>query len=221
MSENQTIPLVEVPIGGKDGFLWNRLHEERESICESLLKDYRSPDPELDSLQTRLRKIDDALDRLMAGSYGHCSKCGCTIDQNRLDVDPVLALCLDCWSEAHTGHDMSPESEVRSKCDLPFNGLNTYDTILMRTSNNDYRAMMLDPKTGLALLEGGRYSTSPTEALLRGSSVPGCRFRGGELCVGGRVEIWVNEQVFLTSPLKFVQVLNGLTPVPQFSEAVH
>ena len=39
MSENRTIHLVEIPIGGKGGFVWNRLHGEREDICEALLKE--------------------------------------------------------------------------------------------------------------------------------------------------------------------------------------
>ena len=34
MSENRTIHLIEIPIGGKGGFTWNRLHSEREDICE-------------------------------------------------------------------------------------------------------------------------------------------------------------------------------------------
>jgi len=42
--------------------------------------------------------VDDALDRLMSGSYGHCSNCGRAIDDTRLDFDPALSLCLDCWS---------------------------------------------------------------------------------------------------------------------------
>jgi hypothetical protein len=62
MNENRTIKLVEIPIGGNGGFIWNRLHAEREDICEALLKD----DDRKKSLQARLRKVDDALDRLMS-----------------------------------------------------------------------------------------------------------------------------------------------------------
>jgi len=66
MNENPTIPLVEIPIVGKSGFIWNRLHEEREDICESLLKDSGpASDERKELLQSRLRKVDDALDRLM------------------------------------------------------------------------------------------------------------------------------------------------------------
>ena len=65
MREEHTIHLAEIPLGGKEGFMWNRLHGEREEICEALAKD--SPERK-EMLQARLRKIDDALDRLMSGS---------------------------------------------------------------------------------------------------------------------------------------------------------
>ena len=93
MNENRTIKLVEIPIGGKGGFVWNCLHGEREDICEALSKDIA--DDRKESLQARLRSVDDALDRLMSGSYGNCSKCGGAIDETKLGIDPALALCLD------------------------------------------------------------------------------------------------------------------------------
>jgi hypothetical protein len=66
MNENRTIKLVEIPIGGNGGFIWNRLHGEREEICEALSKD--GADGGKESLQERLRNVDDALDRLMSAS---------------------------------------------------------------------------------------------------------------------------------------------------------
>ena len=68
MREERTIHLAEVPIGGKDGFAWNRLHAEREDLCEALVKEETQGKRHL--LQARLRRIDDALDRLMSGSFG-------------------------------------------------------------------------------------------------------------------------------------------------------
>lgn len=62
----QTIRIAEVPLGGNDGFVWNRLHGERENICEALLKD--GPKESREMLQARLRRVDDALDRLMSSS---------------------------------------------------------------------------------------------------------------------------------------------------------
>jgi hypothetical protein len=68
MREERTIHLAEVPIGGKDGFAWNRLHGEREDLCEALVKEETEGKRHI--LQARLRRIDDALDRLMSGSFG-------------------------------------------------------------------------------------------------------------------------------------------------------
>lgn len=67
MSTNTTtVRLAEIPLGGHDGFAWNRLHSEREDICEALLKEDLKEPKEL--LEARLRKVDDALDRLMSSS---------------------------------------------------------------------------------------------------------------------------------------------------------
>jgi len=68
MREERTIHLVEVPIGGKDGFTWNLLHGEREEICETLVKEETESKRHI--LQARLRRIDDELDRLMSASFG-------------------------------------------------------------------------------------------------------------------------------------------------------
>ncbi|HEU4930501.1 MAG TPA: hypothetical protein VFT48_00400 [Pyrinomonadaceae bacterium] len=65
MTEERTIQLAEIPIGGMGVAIWNRLHGEREDICEALLKPCEPASKEL--LQARLRTIDDALDRLMSG----------------------------------------------------------------------------------------------------------------------------------------------------------
>src|SRR4026207_553716 len=132
MREERTIHLIDVPIGGKDGFVWNRLHGEREDICEALLKDETGGRREI--LQTRLRKIDDALDRLMSGSYGHCSRCGRAINEIKLGTDPATSLCLDC-----SGSKLAPvtsSSNASSTSDVVLRGLRPFDTILLETNNS-------------------------------------------------------------------------------------
>jgi len=110
---------------------------------------------------------------------------------------------------------------VRSSCDLPLGTLNAFDTIVLSTHNSDYRIMLLDPLTGRALVEGGTYLMEPTEALLRGSAVRGSGFRSGEICVGCRVEMWVDEKVFITSPVKSIEILHPAESVSDISEALH
>src|SRR5215216_4140721 len=204
MSENRAINMVEIPSGGKGGLVWNRLHGEREDVCEALLRD-SGPflEERRDVLQKRLRKIDDALDRLMSGSYGNCSNCGHAIDETKLDIDPALALCLDCWARESGNVGLREgENERADKDDVLLGSLNPFDTILLRTHNSDYRILLLDPKTGRALVEGGAYLIEPSEALVRGSANPGSEFKGGTICVGCRLEMWVDERVFITSTIK-------------------
>jgi hypothetical protein len=222
MREERTIHLVDVPIGGKDGFVWNRLHGEREDICEALLKEETGGRREI--LQTRLRKLDDALDRVMSGSYGHCSKCGCAIDETKLDLDPAVSYCRNCRGlkpgAAAVGENDNKEANVD---DIALESLNPFDTILLRTYNSDYRLLLLDPITGRALVEGGDYLVEPNEALLRGSAIPGAEFKGGSICVGSRLEIWVDERVLLTSTIKSIHIKhnNAAESVQDISEALH
>ena len=222
MREERTIHLVDVPIGGKDGFVWNRLHGEREDICEALLEEETGGRREI--LQTRLRKLDDALDRLMSGSYGHCSKCGRTIDETKLDLDPAVSFCRNC-RDRNPGAAAAGESENKDSSvdDVALESLNPFDTILLRTYNSDYRLLLLDPATGRALVEGGDYLVEPNEALLRGSAISGAKFKGGSICVGSRLEIWVDESVLLTSTIKSIHIKHNSAAesVQDISAALH
>ena len=220
MNENRTIHLVDIPIGGQDGLTWNRLHDEREHICEALVND-RDPlaDERRKWLQARLRKLDDALDRLMSGAYGNCSKCGQAIDNTALDSDPALALCVNCWTVTSPG----PAREISSSDDLVLASLQPFDTILLRTHNSDYRILLLDPKSGRALVEGGDYIVEPTEAVVCGSAVMADEFKPGKISVGCRLEIWVGERVLLTSPVTTVCVKQSgdAESVRDISAALH
>jgi DnaK suppressor protein len=123
MSANLSTRVINNSVERNGGAVWHRLHSERENICEALLKEFR---PGLEDqpgalglskedvrraeswhrelLQARLRKIDDALDRLMAGSYGNCSRCGRWIEDPKLDFDPAVAFCIFCWERIQTKH---------------------------------------------------------------------------------------------------------------------
>lgn len=222
MTDNRTIQMLAIPIGGMDGFIWNRLHGEREEICETLAGISGSNslvDREL--LQARLRKIDDALDRLMSGSYGICAQCGRPINEARLDADAATSLCLGCSGGKPASAGAA--SETSSTTDVVFQHLNPFDTIVLRTENSEYRILLLDPKTGRALVEGGSYLLEPSEGLVKGSALSGAAFNGGAICVGGRLEMWVDDKVYLTSPVKTVEVKHNavVESVETISEALH
>jgi DnaK suppressor protein len=113
---NVNVPGQQVNDVAHGGGVWYRLRAEREDICEALLREpqtvhmesAQAADSTIDwhreLLQARLRKIDDALDRLMAGSYGSCSKCGRWIEDTKLDFDPAVAYCIECWPRVQTIH---------------------------------------------------------------------------------------------------------------------
>lgn len=43
-----------------------------------------------------LKKIDEALERMNASTYGICERCGSTIPYERLKARPVTTLCIAC-----------------------------------------------------------------------------------------------------------------------------
>jgi RNA polymerase-binding transcription factor DksA len=89
----------EVP--QSDGGVWYQLRSEREEICEALLRQTPVSDQlavrvDPNQLQERLGLIDEALDRLMTGTYGDCIICGKWIEDNKLHADPALPFCCGC-----------------------------------------------------------------------------------------------------------------------------
>lgn len=111
MSTNlQTEPCNDV--SQSEGGVWYQLRSEREEICEVLLRrgailpGADSPNQALDTnqFQERLRLIDDALDRLMSGSYGDCVVCEKWIEDNKLHADPALPFCCGCQRKSETKH---------------------------------------------------------------------------------------------------------------------
>lgn len=47
-------------------------------------------------LAVKAAAIEHALERLTAGSYGICQRCGRPISTERLDARPAAELCIDC-----------------------------------------------------------------------------------------------------------------------------
>lgn len=47
----------------------------------------------------KLLKIEGALRRIRAGTYGACADCGCAIDPLRLAARPEAERCSDCSAE--------------------------------------------------------------------------------------------------------------------------
>ncbi|WP_229053413.1 TraR/DksA C4-type zinc finger protein [Aeromicrobium sp. Leaf350] len=50
----------------------------------------------LGQAQRHLAEIDAALERVAAGTYGVCERCGSTIPEGRLEARPVARTCISC-----------------------------------------------------------------------------------------------------------------------------
>lgn len=48
------------------------------------------------SLELKLKDVNSALQKVLAGSYGICEKCGKEIEEERLNVYPEAKLCMKC-----------------------------------------------------------------------------------------------------------------------------
>lgn len=48
------------------------------------------------NLQERMRDVERALERMDAGEYGTCERCGKPIATERLEALPSATLCIDC-----------------------------------------------------------------------------------------------------------------------------
>lgn len=91
------------------------LHELRSRISEAAgLNDEGVPDLEDLGLSDRLKEflhllsdrdrervlsVDDALERVAQGSYGHCERCGEAIEIGRLKVQPDARYCRRCQED--------------------------------------------------------------------------------------------------------------------------
>jgi len=80
--------VIDAELDSHNNADWGELAVERESdeVLEGMGQ----------SGQAELRMIDAALDRIEAGDYGFCAKCGAQISEERLDVLPYTPFCRDC-----------------------------------------------------------------------------------------------------------------------------
>ena len=94
----------------------------------------------------------------------------------------------------------------QKELELVLDSLEQFDTVLLRTQNSDYRILLLDPKTGRALVEGGQHLGEPKEAFLVGANRHGSQFKLGAIVVGYRLEMWVGEMIVSTSSIQSIRV---------------
>ena len=96
--------------------------------------------------------------------------------------------------------------KTSATAELVVESLQPFDTILARTQNSDYRILLLDPKTGRALVEGGQIVVEPKEAFLCGSRLHGSIFKPGAIAIEHRLEMWIGEMILSTSCIQSISV---------------
>ncbi|MBL8169376.1 MAG: hypothetical protein JNJ50_14565 [Acidobacteria bacterium] len=98
-------------------------------------------------------------------------------------------------------------TELSSSLDgVALRTLAPFDTVCARTLNNDYYIFLIEPETGKALVQGGRYFSEPVEATVSGSTFGGCMLKMGWLAVGLRIEFCSGGQRIVTSPVQSLHV---------------
>jgi DnaK suppressor protein len=78
--------------GNKDEGLdtYDLASEERDREISFILSDRE---------RSKVKNIDDALERIEEGSYGVCDACGLEIAEERLTAMPFTRLCRDCQQD--------------------------------------------------------------------------------------------------------------------------
>lgn len=88
--------------------------------------------------------------------------------------------------------------------------LEPFDTVRVRTSNSDYEILLLNPESGSALVQGGRYFAHPREARVNGSTYGACMLYPGLVGAGLRMVISTYAQPIITSPVQAITVKHGM-----------
>jgi RNA polymerase-binding transcription factor DksA len=57
----------------------------------------------IQSLETKLRSVDHAIEHVKGGGYGICELCGTEIPPERLEIVPETTLCVQCAAKVEQG----------------------------------------------------------------------------------------------------------------------
>ena len=90
--EKQIRNLQKVPYFGSDVDSGEEEAEESEEFGNKLAA--------AQVFKERLKEVNRALDKIDAGKYGFCEKCGQEISKKLLFINPESRLCQDCKKKA-------------------------------------------------------------------------------------------------------------------------
>ena len=96
--------------------------------------------------------------------------------------------------------------EVTASKGIRLTDLGALTTLHVRTVNSLYRVVALDPAEERILIQGGAYFPVPTEARLAGASLGGSMLKLSWLGCGLRMEVCVDGQRVVTSPVRSIEI---------------
>jgi RNA polymerase-binding protein DksA len=73
--------------------------EADENDMADRTEDYEERSSTMDTLETRLKDINEALTKIETGNYGICESCGKPIEQDRLEANPSAKTCKECMNK--------------------------------------------------------------------------------------------------------------------------
>ena len=124
---------------------------------------------------------------ILAGGFSNLRGCA---------LDNIPRFCsLDGFTELSSTND-----------GIALRALTQFDMVRARTQNHEYYIFLIEPETGKAYVQGGRFFEQPIEATVSGSTFGGCMLKMGWLGVGLRIEICAGGQRIVTSPVKSLQI---------------
>jgi DnaK suppressor protein len=85
--------------GNERGGLGNHLGDDGSSVMEQERISTVSAD-----LHEVLQQVNGALERMDAGTYGLCQRCGKPINEERLEAFPYVTYCIECQSYLERQH---------------------------------------------------------------------------------------------------------------------
>ncbi len=123
VAENKTVP------GISDPYLREQLEKRRDSLKVAISTIPLTDAPEASApFHKLLADVDLAIRNMEEGTYGTCDACHGSVENERLIIDPLARLCLDCLSSdeqralerdlelaSHVQRGLLPETDVRHR----------------------------------------------------------------------------------------------------------
>lgn len=95
---------------------------------------------------------------------------------------------------------------VRQSDGVGLGDLDALTTVMIKTLNTRYRVIVLEPPRAKILIQGGEFFPELTEAQLAGASLGGSMLKLSWLGCGLRMEVCVDGQRIVTSPVQSIEV---------------